>query len=328
MGAGTDALAYWATAPGTGELRPCRVLPPQPGEVLIRTLYSGISRGTEALVTMGRVPESQYQAMRAPFQEGEFPFPVKYGYGSVGRVEVGDPALIGQTVFCLYPHQSAYLVPSRAVTPLPDGLPPARAVLAANMETALNSLWDAAPRAGERINVVGAGVVGCFVAYLCGRVPGAEVTLADTLPVRAEIAAALGVAFAAPEDLPADADLVLHCSGNPAGLRTALGVAGHEARVVELSWYGDRKVTLSLGEAFHSRRLAILGSQVGHVAPAMRPRWTHRRRMTKALQLLCDPRLDGLISGESPFAELPAAMARLAQKGTGAMCERMVHPDR
>lgn len=322
-----EALAYWTTAPGIGELRPCRVPPPRPGEVLVRTLYSGISRGTEALVGMGRVPASQHHVMRAPFQEGDFPFPVKYGYGNVGRVEAGDPGLRGRVVFCLYPHQSLYVVPSTAVTPLPDGLPPARAVLAANMETALNGLWDGAPRAGERIVIIGGGVVGCLVACLCGRIPGTEVTLADTLPARAALAATLGVGFAAPETLPTDADLVFHCSGHPAGLRTALGVAGFEARTVELSWYGDGEVSLPLGESFHSRRLRVIGSQVGTVAPAMRPRWTHARRMAMALQLLRDPALDGLISGESAFADLPAVMARLVRQGSGALCHRIVYPE-
>jgi threonine dehydrogenase-like Zn-dependent dehydrogenase len=318
-------LAYWATGPGRGELRSCRVPEPGPGEVLVRARFSGISRGTEALVAQGRVPESQHAAMRAPFQEGAFPFPVKHGYCSVGRVVAGEPGLLGRDVFCLYPHQSAYVVPAAAVTPLPPGLPPGRAVLAANMEAALNALWDASPRAGERIHVIGAGVVGCLVAWLCGRIPGAEVTLADVLPERAAVAAALGVWFARPEALASEADLVLHASGHPEGLRTALAVAGLEARLVELSWYGTAEVALPLGEAFHSRRLTLISSQVGQVASAMRPRWSHGRRLVKALELLRDPALDVLITGEVPFAALPEAMKRLAV--AGALCQRIVYPD-
>ena len=321
------ALAYWATAPAEGELRPVRLRPPGPGEVLVRNLFSGVSRGTEALVALGRVPESQHQAMRAPFQEGEFPFPVKYGYVSVGVVTAGDGDLIGREVFCLYPHQTAYVAPRDAVTPLPPGLPAARAVLAANMGTALNAQWDAAPRAGERVHVIGAGVVGCLVAYLCGRVPGAEVTLADVLPEREAVATALGVAFATPDALPGDADLVFHASGRPDGLRTALAAAGFEARVVELSWYGTAEVPLPLGEAFHSRRLALLSSQVSHVAPAMRPRWSHARRSAKALELLRDPALDRLITGEVEFATLPQEMRRLAREPGGSLCVRVVYPN-
>lgn len=318
--------AYWVTGPGQGELRPCELAAPGPGEVRVRSLYSAISRGTEALVALGRVPPSQHGVMRAPFQEGEFPFPVKYGYANVGVVEAGEGGLVGREVFCLYPHQTHYVVPRAAVTPLPGALPAARAVLAANMETALNAVWDAAPRAGERIHVVGAGVVGCLVAYLCGRIPGTEVTLADIAPGRAAIAAALGVGFAPPDALAPDADLVLHASGSPAGLRTALAVAGMEARIVELSWYGAAEVPLPLGEAFHSRRLTLQSSQVGQVAPVMRPRWSYARRLAKVLDLLGDPVLDQLISAEIDFDDLPVAMPQLARNPGDALCARIVYP--
>jgi threonine dehydrogenase-like Zn-dependent dehydrogenase len=322
----TAALAYWTTGTGTGELRACTLAPPGPGEVLVRTLYSGVSRGTEALVAAGRVPPGQHRAMRAPFQEGDFPFPVKYGYCSVGRVVAGEPGLRGREVFCLHPHQSAYVVPAAAVAPLPPGLPPGRAVLAANMETALNALWDAAPRPGERIHVVGAGVVGCLVAWLCRHLPGAEVTLADILPERAATAAALGVGFAAPDGLASDADLVFHASGSGAGLRTALGLAGLEGRIVELSWYGAGEVMLPLGEAFHSRRLTIQSSQVGQVAPAMRPRWSHARRLAKALELVADPALEALVTAEVAFGSLPEVLPRLLAPEAHALCARIVYP--
>jgi threonine dehydrogenase-like Zn-dependent dehydrogenase len=322
------ALAYWATGPGRGELRPCRLAAPGAGEVLVRALWSGVSRGTEALVAAGRVPESQHRAMRAPFQEGDFPFPVKYGYAGVGRVEAGEPSLLGRTVFCLHPHQTAYIVPAGAVAPLPAGVPAERAVLAANLETALNGLWDAGALPGERVHVVGAGVVGCLVARLCGRLPGAEVTLADIVPGRAAVAERLGVAFVDPAELPpGEADLVFHCSGRPEGLRTALRVAGVEARVVELSWHGTTEVALPLGEAFHSRRLSLVSSQVGRVAPAMRPRWDQARRLAKALELLRDPTLDVLLGEAVRFAELPAVLPRLlAEQRSGALCPRIVYP--
>lgn len=323
---GGGALAYWATGPGQGEIRAHQLADPGLGEVVVRTLWSGISRGTEALVALGKVPANQYAVMQAPFQDGAFPFPVKYGYANVGVVEAGEPGLLGREVFCLFPHQTAYTVPAAAVTLLPDGLPAERAVLAANMETALNAVWDAAPRAGERIHVIGAGVVGCLVAYLCGRVPGTNVTLCDLAPERAAVAAALGVAFALPDTLDPDADLVVHASGNPSGLRTALAVAGFEARIVELSWYGSAEVPLPLGEAFHSRRLTLQSSQVGQVATVMRPRWNHGRRMAKALDLLCDSVLDQLVTAEVEFAGLPVAMRRLASDPGGALCVRIVYP--
>ncbi len=320
------SLAYWSVAPGVGDLREVDLPPLREGEVQVRALWSGISRGTEALVALGQVPRSQWAEMAAPFQEGGFGFPVKYGYSSVGIVEAGSAELAGRPVFCLFPHQSRYVVPAAAVTPVPAGMPSSRAVLAANMETALNAVWDGAAAPGQRIVVIGAGVVGACIAYICGRLPGAEVTLADVLPGRARIAAALGVAFRHSEELDGDADLVLHASGSPEGLRTALRVAGFEARVVEASWYGATEVALPLGEAFHSRRLALVSSQVGQVAQRMRPRWPHSRRLSKAMELLRDDALDALITGEVAFADLPAVLPRLAADPDGALCVRIRYP--
>lgn len=258
--------------------------------------------------------------MRCPFQEGSFPAPVKYGYASVGRVEAGPAELLGQRVFCLYPHQDIYVAPADAVIRLPDAVPDARGVLAANMETAVNGLWDAAPRVGDRIAVIGAGVVGCMVAALAARLPGVQVELIDTDPRRAAIAARLGCAFAAPEQARENADLVIHVSGNPAGLTTALRLAGFEATVLEMSWYGDRMVATPLGEAFHARRLTLRSSQVGHVATAQRARWNYRRRLTLAVDLLADPLFDALLSGSSAFEALPATMARLTANPDGTLC--------
>jgi threonine dehydrogenase-like Zn-dependent dehydrogenase len=306
------AHAFWIAEPGRGEVRAEPLPPLADGEVEVRTRFSGISRGTEALVFRGQVPESEYQRMRAPFQAGDFPAPVKYGYISVGDVEQGPPALLGRNVYCLYPHQTRYRVPASAVHPLPDDVPPERAILAANLETAVNGLWDAAPRIGDRITVVGAGTLGCLCAWLAARIPGCAVELIDTNPKRATVAAGLGARFRLPADATPDADLVIHASGQPAGLATALELAGFEATVLELSWFGARDVALPLGRAFHQRRLTLRSSQVGSVATSQRARWDHRRRMALALGLLSDPVLDALITGEDAFADLPAVMARLA----------------
>ena len=294
-----------------------------PGEVLVRALHSGVSRGTELLVYRGEVPASEFTRMRAPFQQGDFPAPVKYGYASVGVVLQGPAALQGRPVFCLHPHQTLYAVPADAVHLLPDGVPPARAVLAANLETAVNALWDAAPRIGDRIAVVGAGVIGLLVGWLAARLPGCAVEVIDVQPARAAVAAALGVAFATPETAQRDADLVLHASGQPEGLVTALELAAFEARVIELSWYGRRAVSLPLGEAFHARRLQLRSSQVGQIAAAQRSRWSYRRRMALALSLLADPALDALITDSAPFAELPAVLARLAAGARETLCHRI-----
>lgn len=326
-----DARAFWTLAPGHGELRAERLPSPGAGEVRVRALYSGISRGSEALVFRGGVPPSQYTAMRAPFQTGDFPGPVKYGYASVGVVEAGPEALAGATVFCLHPHQDRYVVPAEAVLPLPEALPPARAVLGANMETAVNALWDAGPRVGDRIAVIGAGTVGCLVAALCARLPGARVELVDVDPARAEVAAALGVAFRAPAEAGDDVDLAVHASGSGDGLRLALALAGAEATVLELSWFGDREPALPLGEGFHSRRLTLRSSQVGRVAPARAGRRDRRERLALALGLLADPAFDALITGESPFEALPETLAALAAGPAGTLCHRVAYgaaPDR
>lgn len=320
------AQAFWTVAPGSGEIRHERLMPRGRDEVLVRTLASGLSRGTESLVFQGRIPESQYAAMRCPFQSGNFPFPVKYGYASVGMVEDGPAGLIGRRVFALYPHQDRYVVPASAVVPIPDGVPTPRAVLAANMETALNGLWDAGPRLGDRISVIGAGVVGCLVAALAGAMPGTEVELIDLDPARGALAEALGVRFATPDAASPDCDLAIHASGNPDGLGLALRLAAFEATVLELSWYGDRPVSLPLGEAFHSRRLVLRSSQVGAVATAQRARWSYRRRLGLALSLLENPVFDALLTGETALADLPAAMPRLVSSSAGVLCHRVTYP--
>jgi threonine dehydrogenase-like Zn-dependent dehydrogenase len=312
-------------APGRGEIRSEPLREPREGDVLVRTLYTGISRGTESLVFRGEVPVSEHQRMRCPSQDGEFPGPVKYGYINVGLVEEGPPDLRGRGVFCLFPHQTRYVVPASAVYPLPEGVPPDRAVLAANLETAVNGLWDASPRLGERIAVVGAGTLGCLAAWLVGRIPGCEVQLIDLDPGRARIAEALGVGFRTPDAATPDADLVIHASGSAAGLVTALGLAGFEARVVEMSWFGSAPVPLPLGEGFHHRRLTLISSQVGSVATPMRPRWDYRRRMGLALSLLKERVLDVIISGEDAFDDLPAVLARLAADPRGTLCHRITY---
>lgn len=320
-----DVRAFWLRAPGVGEIRPAAIPDPGAGEVRVRTRFTGISRGTETLVFRGGVPESQYAQMRAPFQEGDFPAPVKYGYLNVGVVEAGPPELTGRTVFCLYPHQTAYVVPADAVTPVPDGVPPERAVLAGTVETAVNALWDAAPLIGDRVTVVGAGMVGCSTAALLARFPGTHVQLVDTDPTRAEVAGKLGVEFTPPAAAAGGRDLVIHASATSAGLQRSLELLAPEGTVMELSWYGDREVSLPLGAAFHSRRLAIRGSQVGTVSPARSGTRTYADRLALALELLRDPAFDALITGDSPFDQLPEVLAGLAAGDLPALCHLVTY---
>jgi threonine dehydrogenase-like Zn-dependent dehydrogenase len=317
--------ALWYIGPGMAELRD-EPITAGPDDVRVRAHFGAISRGTEALVFAGRVPKSEYARMRGPHMGGEFPHPVKYGYAVVGQVEAGPAELAGRMVFALHPHQDEFALARDAVALLPDGVPPWRAVLAANMETALNAVWDGAPGPADRIAVIGAGVVGALVAYLCGRLAGSEVTLIDIDPARAPLARALGVKFAPPDAAPKDCDLVFHASGAPQGLVTALELAGDEAKVIELSWYGEGEVPLALGGAFHSRRLSIIASQVSKIAPSHRPRWTHARRMAAALGLLSDVRLEVLLAPPVRFADLPARLPRILSPGSGVLCQRINYP--
>jgi len=318
-----QARAFWVVEPGRGELRSEQLESPAAGEVLVRALYSAISRGSESLVFHGRVPVSEYQHMRCPHQVGEFPGPLKYGYSSVGVVEAGSAELLGRPVFSLFPHQSAYVLPARAVLPVPAGVPPERAVLAANLETAINAVWDAAPRLGDRVTVVGAGVVGCLCAYLLARYPAVTVELVDLRPERGEIASAFGANFSLPADAQRERDLVVHASGSEAGLCTSLQLAATDATVLELSWFGDVQVSLPLGAAFHVQRLSLRSSQVGTVSPRARARFDHRTRLALALELCKDPLLDRLIDAESRFVDLPQSMPQLTRSDSASLCHRL-----
>ncbi len=315
------AQSLWYIGPGQVEIREERLASLGPGEVRVHSLYGAVSRGTEALVLTGRVPAGEFHRMRAPFMGGDFPFPVKYGYATVGRVEDETSDIRGRTIFALHPHQSLFNIPANAVVVLPDNVTPQRAVLAANMETALNAVWDAAPKSSDRVAVVGAGVVGTLTAYLCATHAGADVTLVDINQSRAELAGKLGLKFANPGAAPSDRTLVIHASGSADGLATALSIAAFEATVIELSWYGDAQVAVPLGGPFHSRRLRLISSQVGHVAPSHRAEWTHHRRLTEAVKLLSDARLDALLTAPLAFNELPSRLPEILRTKSDILCQ-------
>jgi hypothetical protein len=300
--------ALWTVGLGRADLRPADLGRLRVGEARVRALVSGISRGSESLVFHGRAPKSEWQRMRCPFQEGDFPYPVKYGQAMVGVVEDGPRDLVGRRVFSPYPHQSLFHLGAQHLVPIPDAIPSERAVLAPQMETALNAAWDAGPRIGDRIAVVGGGTIGILTAYLCAQLPGTEVTVIDINPKRRALTEGLGLTFAAPGEAQAECDLVFHASGTSEGLNTALTLAGFEAEVVELSWFGDKPVHPDLGGGFHSQRLSLRASQAGAVAAARRPRWDQRRRLVKALDLCADPRLDSLALKETPLEGMPIRM--------------------
>lgn len=277
------------------------------------------------MVFNANVPPSEYERMRAPFQEGTFPYPVKYGYTNVGLVTQGPDNWIGKTVFSLFPHQTVFTIPASAVTAVPQDVPASRAILAANMETAVNTLWDAQPSIGDKISVIGAGVVGSLIAWLAAQIPGTDVELVDIDHRRSTLAGHLNLTFRAPEDASPERDLIINASANEAGLNTALRCAGFEATIVEVSWYGNTPVTIPLGEAFHSRRLNIRSSQVGHIANPQRSRWDYKRRLELALSLLKHNCLDHLISGESMFEDLPSTLLTITDKNADVLCHRIVY---
>ena len=324
-GAAPMARALWHVLPGRAELRVNTVPAPGEGEALARTLFSAISRGTERLVSDGRVPESEYAAMRAPLQEGDFPFPVKYGYCAVARVEAGPRNLVGRTIFALHPHQDLFVAPVSMMAVVPETVPAARAVLAANMETALNALWDSGAGPGDRIVIFGGGAVGLLIAHLSAALPGAEVTLIDPDASRAPIAMAFGARYSSDAGAVRDADVVFHASATSAGLAAAITACGNEARLVEMSWYGDRAIETPLGGAFHAKRLQIVSSQVGQVSPSRRPRWSHARRLAKALDLLADARLDMLLGERVAFANLAEELPRLLAPGAPGVVPLVVY---
>ena len=324
-GSDETADALWYVGPGRAEIREERLKPLTKGKVRVRALYGAISRGTEALIAAGRVPAGEYQRMRGPFMAGNFPFPVKYGYATVGVVEAGPGELAGRNVFTLHPHQTRFDVPADSVVPVPADIPLSRAVMAANMETALNATWDAAPGPYGRIAVVGAGVVGVLVGFLCARIEDAEVTLVDIDPSREALAAAWGIGFATPDTAPADCDFVFHASATAEGLTTALNIAGDEATIVELSWYGSGIVSVPLGGAFHSRRLKIVSSQVGKVAPSHRATFTYRQRLEAAITLTAHPHLDALLAPAVSFRELPVVLPDILRPRSGVLCQLITY---
>lgn len=322
-----DSKAYWTTAPEAGEIRHARVHPPASGEALVRSLYSGVSRGTEMLVYRGQVPQEVAGRMKAPFQEGEFPFPVKYGYLSVGVVEDGPRELLGQRVFCLHPHQDRYVVPVEALTVVPSDVPSRRAILAGPVETALNALWDVPPCAGDRIAVIGAGMIGASLAVLLSRFPLAGLQVIDPDPAKRDMARSLGIDAVEPGDAHGERDIVYHASTTAGGLARGLELLGDEGDLVELSWFGSQCPQVPLGADFHARRLRITASQVSMIGTARRHRRTHASRMELVMQLLADPAFDALISGESEFEDLPGVIADLASGALPSLCRAIRYPD-
>ena len=322
---GHEAHAYWVTETGDGELRQEALPERQEGEALVRTLYSGVSRGTERVVHEGRVPERVADLMQAPHQEGDFPGPVKYGYLSVGTVEQGPEEWVGKTVFSLHPHQDFYVIPTSQLTAIPEDVPARRAVLTGIVEVAINALWEAGPRLGDRVAVVGGGLVGGVLATLLRKYPLGRLQLVDADPEKRKLAETINIEFAEPEVAKSDNDIVFHCSASNEGLKLSLQLAGDDSDVIELSWFADKEVTLPLGEDFHARRLNIRSSQVGAVALPRRHRRTNAQRLEQAARELKDPLFDTFLTSECQFRNLPTTLVKLFER-PGGFCHVVAYP--
>lgn len=306
-----QARAIWYTGDGSGvALRDANM---GTGELLLKTVASGLSRGTERTVAQGMVPRSEWDRMALPTQEGSFALPIKYGYACVARIVQGPPDILNRLVFTMHPHQNLFRAHRDAVHVLPVDLPIRRATLAANMETALNAIWDAQVPNGAPVAVIGGGLIGCLVAYLANRIGKSDVTLIDKIGERAKTASELRVSFATATNRLSPCHTVFHTSGSEQGLKDAIHALDFEGQVVEMSWYGDREISVPLGGTFHAQRLSIRCSQVGHVAPSRRASTTYADRMRTAIGLLDDPALDVLLTHDIAFEnaerDLPLRLA-------------------
>ncbi|HSQ79372.1 MAG TPA: zinc-binding alcohol dehydrogenase [Candidatus Bathyarchaeia archaeon] len=305
-----EARAFWLTRKGRGALKAETLDYPGGDWCVVRAMFSAVSPGTERLVAMDRVPAALRQEMRCPYMGGRFPFPVKYGYSLVGEVVQGPAELRGRVVHVLHPHQDFCVVRAKDVRPLPAGVPPARATLASNLETAITAAWDAEVMIGERILVVGFGVVGSLVARVLALGPAFEVTVAETRPDRRRLAESLGFRVAEGRG-EGHFDLAFDTSGAAAGLRSAVESVGLEGRVVAVSWFGTAPVPLDLGGTFHSRRKRIIGSQVSRLPGGLGPRWDTARRTELVFRLLERPEFDLHVGPAVSFTELPKTYGSL-----------------
>lgn len=315
------ARALWFESPGVAALRDEPLAEPGEGELRVRAICSGISAGTERLVLMGEVPEEARAQMALAAMRGSFALPIAYGYATVGVVEALGPgvdaARLGERVFLFHPHQDVLVSAASALRSLPSAPPPERLVLAPNLETAVNAVWDAGVGLGDRVLVSGLGVVGLLIAWLCRRAGAGAVIGVDPEEARRDLARALGatrtLAAATPEEI-APADHLIEASGTPAALGALVADAGPEAKITVVSWYGRGEVPLPLGGLFHPHRVTLRSSQVGQLDPARRGRWDHARRWALVGELLGEPALDALIAPPVPLSAAPALYARLARR--------------
>lgn len=304
-----SSRSLWHIDAGHSEIR-SQNLDPLPGQILLQSLYSLISLGTEKTIALGGVPGNVYDKMKVPYMEGSFSLPVKYGYSLVARSEEG------QCYHLMHPHQDLVSVNPESLTPVPPGIPPSRAVLVSNMETALTAYWDAGPLKDEKIMIAGFGLIGALTALLLRLKGFQDITVYEPDATRTGLARRLGFHTGDPGFDPGPFDLAFHSSGNASGLQHCLEVMGPEGRILELSWYGRQKITLGLGEHFHINRLRIIASQVSSIPRNLQGAWNFAKRKQEVLSLLADPCWDRLEIEEVPFETSPAVFYKIRHSQT------------
>lgn len=300
-----EAKALWFRTRGHAEILEERLPRLRPGWCRLHTLFSAISPGTERLVYSGEVPEDLHREMRCPYMGGKFPFPVKYGYSLVGKITEGPEDSIGSVVHVLHPHQDQCIVRTEHTFPIPPQVPPSRATLASNLETAVNAIWDSEVTIGEHALIIGFGAVGSLVARLLSFMSGIKLEIVDANPSKIALAEKMGFKACDPGSVSGNFDLAFHASRSSDGLQLAVDRVGFEGRIIELSWYGTNKISLSLGGTFHSQRKAILSSQVATPSRRQRSRWDHARRRSLVFELLERSEFDSHITHSVPFGGLP-----------------------
>lgn len=308
-----NPLALWHTSPEKSEIKQAASFEIS-GEICeIQSLYSLVSTGTERLVATGKIPTGLYNSMQVPYMEGDFSLPVKYGYSLVGEVVKGP--LLGKTVHLLHPHQDYCKVAAADVFPIPDEVPAVRATLASNLETAVNAVWDSGVSVGDRVAVVGFGIIGSLVARLLAQLPAVSLTILEKDPDRIKMAKSMGFEVSPNENLSTPLDIAFHCSSTAAGLQTCIDTVGLEGKVIELSWYGDKSVELNLGGTFHPQRKVIISSQVSQIPASHQHRWDFRRRKEAVFELLKNPDFDLHTPKTTPFTNLPEVFSEI-RKGS------------
>ena len=309
MSAHESVQQLWFCEPYKVEVRSCQPLAIPAGQVRVRALCSAISAGTEMLVYRGQLPSELALDVSIAQMQKNPEYPLQYGYASVGIVEaIGqgvEKSWLGKRVFSFAPHASHFNSESDALIELPDGIAAEDAVFLANMETAVNLVQDGRPMIGERVAVLGQGIVGLLLTAVLARFPLAELLAIEGIAERRELAKSLGASNAcSPLRLDsAWADLIYEVSGVPEALNSAIDLAVFDSRIIIGSWYGKKSTAIDLGGKAHRNRISICTSQVSSLAPELSGRWNKERRFDVAWQMLQTIKPSRLISHQVPLLE-------------------------